>query len=941
MSNKSYSIDDILNEANELRSKSAQADDRSLSTTQQIDDILMSMGRMKKPKAEDIKIEKKADELINNDYAANALNSIQEAPAKHKPKKVFEEIEKPENAAEPDFAEDIQEEAPEIIKPEADITIAPTDENKPQIKRIRAIDIHTRPAEENKIDSIVDDISAEDPFAEEKRRKRALTRTGVIRKANSLIEDNSGKRVFAPERHGIIKRTEKIVGDNEDIQTKAFNQYIKAKEEKNLDTDIVKTTNVSIPDELKSNKTKLTKLSIPANEPAENKTIAAPSKEKRILASVHHTGNIEGQTVLEGFEEEEIEDISEEDIERELDKNRKKAVESFRLEDNYSNPNASEVLESYSDIEESYNPPKETPVIDEIVDYNSAGDKRAVYIELRELRKKFRRRVLITGILEAAFIIVSIIGAAFNDFGMGSINEKAFIITNLTILFLMSVICIPAIIKGIMALLALKPGGDSMMALAVVLTFVQGILALTIGEQSSIAIHLYAPVAGLLIFINSLGKDSMMARIQKTFRTVSNNKNKFSCAVIAKPEEAEEISKGVDLPYPDIRYNVPTEFATRFLVNSYASDPADYIAKRTAYIAAGGSLLIALIVYFITFDIMNAISVLTAGILVTSPMANILCFNKALEKADAELAKERGAICGFDAIEDAANARAIVLTENDLFGKEGCCSLGGIKLAKSFSLEDAMIYTASMLSETDCAIRRIFEKSVENIEAYIPKTSDVKYEERLGISGWIYDRKILLGNAKMMDAHGISIPSAVASPSLAANQRVMFLAIDGIISAVYVINYEADEEIKWELQRIEAGGVAVLVNSHDSNIDNELLLSVFDMPEHSMNVISNKAVNIISQKLSKPVKNDAKLVNNGDPVTFMRQISACSMLSSQFKYLKILLYISLAIGFLIVAIFGLMTNIDAIASFHLSVFGLIWSIIVTATPLIYKSVPKR
>ncbi len=805
---------------------------------------------------------------------------------------------------------------------------------------------------ENKIDIAVKEAFRSEQKSDDKRRKIKLTRTGVIRKADELIGENATIKppaemknetepvvsVPSPRQYNILSKKEKIVGDKEDIQTKAYNKYIEEKEQKHLDTGIIKTVSVKIPESS-------VEAHISDSVNAGKTIINAPANRNIILTDKNHTGNIEGQIKLEGFESDEIEKISEDELERQLDQNREKIINGFAFEKEYTKKreNTSE-LETYSDVSKTYAPPKETPVIDEIVDFNSAADSRAVYIELRELRKKYRRRMLASFLLEAVLAVTGILSLGIiPDFGMGTSNERMFIIINLSVLFLMSVICAPAIIKGFAALFSLKPSGDSMISVGLLFAFIQGITAVAFSEESMIAAHIYAPAAGLLLLLNCMGKDAMMGRIQKTFRSVSaKNKSKYSVAAVTVQSEAEEISRGVDLPDKDIRYNVPTEFATKFLVNSYAADPADDMAKKTAYIAFGASLITAVISYFITWDIMNALSVFTAAVLMSAPAANVLCFNKALEKADSELAKERGAICGFDAVSDATNTKAVIIKESDIFAENGCCVLKGMNVFRGFAVDDALIYAASILRETDCAVKKVFLQAVENVASYIPKTMDVAYEDRLGISGWIFDRKVLLGTAKMMEAHGVMIPPKVNyEERCRENQKVLFLSIDGTACAMFTLCYLADEEMKWEFQRLEAGCIHILVSTSDPNIDEEFLSYIFDMPENSMVVMSNRANQIYAEKTAKPVKNEAKLVNNGDAVTFMRQISACSILDSQFKFLKILQYVSMLIGFLITAVFGLAGSIDSIGSLHIMIYSAIWAAIVTAIPLIYKSVPKR
>lgn len=801
------------------------------------------------------------------------------------------------------------------------------------------VNLISKAGKSSTIDDIVNDALQDESRKVEKSEKR-LSRTGVIRKADSLIsEDADGIITHLPAASpmDMLSKSEKVVGEKEDAREKLYNEYIRTKELKKQDTGIIKTIGIKL-----AGSEPKTVLPTIDRETNMEKTIVR-NTNKKVLANFDHTGNIEGQTRLEGFESDNVEKISEDELESQLDKNRKKKICEFKFEEDYKAKHIQPVeTASHSSVDDTYSPKKETPVINEIVDYNSKNDRRAVFLELQNMRVKFRIRSFVSIFIEIIIAVVGLLGSGImSNFGLGTGGEKIYIIINLALLLLMSIVSAKAIFKGIVALSTLKPSGDSLMAFAVIVTFVQSILALALGGVSAGASHIYVAAAGFMLLLNSLGKSSMTRRIQKNFRTIINNNNKYSVACITDEKEADEMAKGAELPYYDIRYNVKTEFATKFLANSYASDPADDMARRTAYFAIGASVVLAVISYFISKDILSAVAVLTTAVLMSVPAADIISFNLALENANKELANERGAICGFDAVEDASKTNAIILGSEELF-PERATVLKGMKLFSHMKIDDALVYTASVLRETNHPFKKVFMESVEAVNEHLPKASDTTYEARLGIASWIYNRKILLGNEEMMGAHGISIPlNAHPEEYMQGNTRVMFLSVDSVISAMFVLEYNPDQTVEYELQRLEASCVEILVRTDDSNIDEDFLSYLFRLSDNSVRVMNLIAGQMYNEKCNKPVMNEAKIVNRGDPVTFMRSITACSMLGSQFKLLKIIQYVSMAIGFAVIAVFGLLNSISTISALHIIIYSAIWATAVIAIPKIYKAVPPR
>ena len=814
-------------------------------------------------------------------------------------------------------------------------------------------------ASANKIERALAVEKDEKPGSDEQK----LTRTGAIRKADALLFGKDPEEI-APAvsvdgagRMGYPHANEKIVGEKDDIQTKAYNAYIRTREKKKQDTGIIKTIDIKLADKKSG-----------ANSFADERTRAVPGVkvsssgkplvdeetdiektifavgEKRVISQFHHTGNIEGQTRLEGFfDDDEVEKISEDELEQQLEINRRKKIDNFEFEKEYKDKSSDAVtVPTFSSLDETYAPEKETPVINDVIDYNSKNDKRAIYIELEQLLNRFKIR---TGLTFAAFIVSAVIGifasGIITDFGLGTGNEKIYIIINTAILLFMILVNARAIIKGLKALFVLKPSADSLPAVAALITLAHCIASFFFSESGAGINHLYVGAAGVVFLLNCIGKRSMMRRIFKNFRFIIKGGEKYTRAIISDEKEIKEFVKGAEQETYNISYNAKTEFPTRFLANSFADDPSDIVAKYVTYPVIGISFLIAVISYFISKDMMSAVSTLCAVLLVGVPASSIMAFNKALENSDNTLLKERGTISGFAAADDVAETNAVVIDSSELF-PEGFCSLKGMKLYKRMQMDEAILYAASVLEGTNHPLKNVFMESVSEVKDKMPASFDTAYESRLGLSSWIYDRKVLLGTKEMMGAHGIEIPdNAKPEEYIRDNSRVMFLAIDGAVYAMFVVEYFSEPDIEFELQRLEASSVELLVKTVDANIDEALLSELFEIDIESTRILSGIAGEIYEEKVSKPVYNEAQIVGRGDTLTFLRSLIACSVLSGQFRLLKTLNFAAVIIGIIVVSVLAVLNSISTIGPVHIGVYMAFWMVITNIIPRIYKAVPKR
>jgi|GEM_PF-3140317 len=966
MEEKKYSVDEILAEARQLTASHSD-EEISRRADEQAQQIMESLQQERSKKGEDAAFEALLSEITAHTAAKK--------PAKAAPKPAAEKAQKAQSpasqAGQPKSFEKKPASEPRVTKVapvasptgEHDIVIAPAPSNVPQSKKARRpLDEVMRdvlPESESKIDKALHDQKEE----QSGQRENALTRTGVIRKANALIDETQQQSqeqqpapaVTSAPRMGDLQKKEKIVGEKEDIQTKVYNEYIRRREKKKQDTGMIKTIDIRLAHREKTppataeaaeaadEKTKVHAFGIVDTQTEIEKTFVG-KRAQRVISDIHHTGNIEGQTRLEGFfDDSEFEKISEDELEEQLEMNRRVKIDHFALEQEFKDKNSEEpVAAVQSAIDETYAPEKETPVIQDVIDYNSRSDQRAVYLELEALLNRFKLRTTITFIAELVVAVVGIFGSGIlNDFGLGTGTERVYIIINTALLLLMMIMNARAIFKGIKTLFLLKPSGDSVMAVASIATLVQCALALTLGASGAGVSHIYVGAMGFVFLLNCFGKRSMVRRIFKNFRFLIKSGEKYSVTAITEPKQAKEFAKGTQLEYIDIRYNAKTAFPTRFLGHSYADDPTDSIAKLSAYPAIALSCVIGLVTYFITKDSMSAVCALNAAMILGIPASSMMAFHKALENADTALLKERGTVTGFAAVKDVAGTSAVVLGADEVF-PENTCSLKGMKLFKKMQMDEAILYAASVLEKSEHPFRNVFMESISEVIDHMPESFDTAYESKLGLSAWIYDRKVLLGNKEMMGAHGIEIP-ATAKPDdyISQNKRVMFLAIDGSVYAMFVLEYYSDPTIEYELQRLEASGIEILIKTEDSNIDQSLMCELFELENDSVKILSMIAGNIYDEKRQQEIYNEAKVINRGDPVTFMRSITACSILNGQFGLLRLLQYANIILGVVIIAVCSFMGSISAIGPVHIVVYAAFWMIVTNLIPRIYKAVPKR
>ena len=95
----------------------------------------------------------------------------------------------------------------------------------------------------------------------------------------------------------------------------------------------------------------------------------------------------------------------------------------------------------------------------------------------------------------------------------------------------------------------------------------------------------------------------------------------------------------------------------------------------------------------------------------------------------------------------------------------------------------------------------------------------------MGISGWVNDRRVFVGNRDLLLAHGFSglPPAELDKKIMRKGYFPAYIASDNILCALLVVKYEPDENIAYEIQRLANTGTTILVDNCDPNINSKML----------------------------------------------------------------------------------------------------------------------
>ena len=627
------------------------------------------------------------------------------------------------------------------------------------------------------------------------------------------------------------------------------------------------------------------------------------------------------QIKLSGFDDEfdEIPDIDEDVAEEQLRQRREDKINKFRL---FAKEDAGE-----SKIDEG----------NRIVAKRLPDDvnRTKMLEQLFKHKSSYQIETAITLIFGILLVLMSVFKGSYHMPYFLS-NDTGFYITMLVIYGVVIITNIKTILHGFNIIHGFNY--DFPVAFAAVFVFAHTSVLLINPDMAFGNGSAYPPAVAFALILTLLGKRSMVMRIINDYDFLSDGKDKYSVEDIVNEVDATIISRNLLAGDTLLKYSVKTDMPTSFLEISCAYEPTEKIVRILAPIMLLLNAVLFGVVAFMQKDLLYAFNIAVSGIVISCPVASLLATNLSLLGISRSLSKKGAVVNGFEGAHIAHKSNALVMEASDLFG-EHSCDLHGIRLFNKTKVDDALLLTAAVIMKTKSPLKHVFDDVIVGKQAILPDVDTVIYEDKMGTSAWIYQKKVLVGNRALLVRHGISVPKEEYENKYATNGRkALYLAVAGKIAAMFVVSYSADNTLKKELKKLEKSGITILLKSCDPYINEESIMEIFDLPEGFVRVMTASNARVF-EKYSETVveKSPAYVVHNGSALGFVSAIRGSENLINTEGMLSVLVSFGSAIGFGIVALLGVLNGISQLNVFNVIIFQIVWSIFVLFISKIRRS----
>lgn len=204
-----------------------------------------------------------------------------------------------------------------------------------------------------------------------------------------------------------------------------------------------------------------------------------------------------------------------------------------------------------------------------------------------------------------------------------------------------------------------------------------------------------------------------------------------------------------------------------------------------------------------------------AGVQLSLPLTGAL----PLYYLSRRLERSGAAAAGYAGARAVARAGRIVLTDDDLF-PAGTVTLNGYKVYGEERV-CAVSYAASVARAAGSSLAPLLDRQLTAEGGYPMRVDEMRYCEEGGVEAAIRGETVLMGSAYFMKKRHVSLPRDLKL------QTGLFLAVDGVLTAVFAVKYQPSRNAEWALRAMRRSHITPVLAVRSSNVTPGLIKRKF------------------------------------------------------------------------------------------------------------------
>lgn len=486
--------------------------------------------------------------------------------------------------------------------------------------------------------------------------------------------------------------------------------------------------------------------------------------------------------------------------------------------------------------------------------------------------------------------------------------------------------CFNTVIHGISSIFRLKPDQESLVAMALITSFVHSFYITFTNPQFEKIPFFYGGIAGVILTVNIIGKYLEAKVVLKNFGLVSSNHSKS--AVILYDED--NFSGNFPFKYKENEekacIGVNAKFISDFLARSYSLENIERKIKPIHYFSFFVPIIVCIVKMILDkSDLYQLFINLSLGFCICAPLASTLSYWLPVSKITKILRKRGATLIGYGSIKKYKYIGAVTLSDKDLFRTKDI-TISALKFFEPTKIDEYITKIASLLNKTNSEVSNVFMKILENNKNILMEVQDYSFDKGQGIMGYIEGERILCGTRAYVSSYGVNVPSDLREDNLPVSKKVSYVSIGGKLVASFETNYKVTRSTFEMFREICKERLDIILYTMDYNLTEDLIRELFVI-DGSLVCVIDKTFIPDFEAMTKPadrVKADIVSITGNKGIAFaVCKIPKISTVMSAGVLIKAL---TLVISLLIFLAVVFANGITAATPVHILVFQLVWLI---------------
>ncbi len=555
------------------------------------------------------------------------------------------------------------------------------------------------------------------------------------------------------------------------------------------------------------------------------------------------------------------------------------------------------------------------PELDGIDDYKNLNDSARLRAKLMEEKSKNKSSLIFTGVLTLFMLIVSALPTSvLSGFTVAVIE---------LILLAATVIINNDVFADFKNLFKLRPKFDSLVAIASTVMLIESGLSAFVFDGK---LGGFAAAAGVMLFVNRLARFMKSWRILRGLEIIATSEEKRA-VVSVSGNNAKVISSRAVEGEALVLCDRKAVNIRDYLKNCGYDSPFDRKIKTLLAISAGIALVVGIVVsYFL--GIGSGLSIVSALLCCVWPACTALICELPMYLVSKKLSGYDAMLAGYKGAYELNLANLVAVNSSDLF-PEGSVRLYNMKTLGENEIGKTLVDAAAVAIAANSPLSAIFLEILGNTQGNaLPKVNGVQYEDKMGVSGWIGEKTILIGNRNLMQGHNIAVPPAsVDQKILKAGYFPVYIAVDGVPCLLFIVQYDTDPEVAHELQLLCNTGMTVVVDPKDPNTTEAMICDYFGLPDDALKVMNHNG-RVSYERTSASVETTSAPTSFGKNVCgFFSAVTASIKLKGIYAILTAIMIIAAVLGVVLTVYLGISGKTNLVNSLTLSGFQLFFAAI--------------